>query len=132
MQEVIDTADQLRSTPDLFPWVVLILIILFVFKEKEIIKEFFSSFINSRKEEALYHAKNNELVRSNTATLEKNLAAFEEAKRDRELVMKAIEAQEKMNAERMVHIQEVINRIDKAVNENKKNISIIADRINRK
>lgn len=131
MQEVIDTANTFRSSPDLFPWVVLVIMMLFMYKERHIIKDLFMSIIDSYKEEKLYRTGNIELARRVTTALEETVAALEEAKKDREHVVKSLEANEKMNAERMVHIQEVINRIDKTVNENSKKISIITDRTDR-
>lgn len=104
---------------------------MFLYKERELIREFFMSIMHRYKEEALFHASHNEILKNNIAVLENAIDALEEAKRDRQFIINAVEMHEKMNAERMAHIQEVINRIDKTVSENKKNISIITDRIDR-
>lgn len=128
MQEAFDMAKVLRETPDLFPWVCLVIVLLLCYRERDLIRELFTSVINSRKETALYHAQHNELVRNNTAALENNTAMLSILKQDRHEMTSMLEQHEKMTEERLAHIQTVVNRIDTTVNKNHDGISIIADR----
>lgn len=130
MNEAIDFARILHDSPDLFPWVVLAIILFVVYKERSTIKELFQSIIQSRKETALYHAQHNELVRNNTAALQNNTAMLEILKQDRNNMASMLEHHDQMSSERIAHVQTVVNRIDRTVSCNKENIAIIADRTN--
>lgn len=70
MNEAIDMAQLLHDTPDLFPWVVLAIVIFVLYKERSTIKELVQSIIQSRKDTTVFYAQQNELIRNNTAALE--------------------------------------------------------------
>lgn len=129
MEDVTDFARMLHDTPDIFPWVVLAIILIFLYKERGVIRELFTSVIASRKEVSEYHARNNELIRNNTAALENNTAVLKIVQSDREAIMKRLDHHEELSKERDVHIQTVVNRIDATTRANKENISIISDRV---
>lgn len=128
MDEAFQWARELRDSPDLLPWVVFICIVIIVIKERNLIKELFTSLINSRKETALYHAQHNELVRNNTAALENNTATIEMIKNEHDRLAVMIKNHEDCSKERMDHIQTVVNRIDGTVTDNQKIMAILEDR----
>ena len=131
MDEVIDFGRLLHESPDLFPWVVLAIVIFVAYKERDTIRALIQGILESRKETAMYHAQHNELVRNNTAALQNNTAALELVKRDRELLLHVLEDHEKMSGERDQHIQTVVNRIDETLQNNRKDIVLMKDRIER-
>lgn len=128
MNEAFDVARTLKESPDLFPWVILGIVLVIMFKERVMIREFFKSIIDSRKETTVFHAQQNELIRNNTAALQNNTAMLEILKKDRHNMEAKIEHHEKLSEERIAHMQTVVNRIDKTVRESKEDISIILDR----
>lgn len=131
MSEVMDLGKLLHDSPDIFPWVVLAIVLIIAYKERGTIRDLIQSVIDSRKETTIYHAQHNELVRNNTAALQNNTAALELVKKDRELMIKLIEDHEKMSCERDGHIQTVINRIDETLNANRRDIVLLTDRVER-
>lgn len=128
VNEVIDMSKMLRESPDLFPWVALAIVLVFAYKERDMIRELFTSIIQSKKEASIYQAQHNELVRNNTAALENNTAALELVQKDREMLTKIIENHEEMSAERERHIQAVVNRIDETARRNGEALMVIEDR----
>lgn len=132
MEEVFNAARLLHDTPDIFPWVVLAVVLLILYKERALIRDFFLSAIQARVDSANYQAQNNEIIRNNTAALENNTAVLEMIKKDRDLMLKELELHEQMSAERMSHIQTVINRVDETVRDNRQDIVLVKDRDDRK
>ena len=128
MSETIDIAKIFQESPDLFPWVVLVIILAVCYKERELIKELFTSIIKSRQEMSVYHAQHNELVRNNTSALNNNTAALKMVENEHGRIALMIENHEKNSIERASHIQTVVNRIDEIVNVNTENIKIVEDR----
>ena len=128
MNEAIDVAKILHDTPDLFPWVVLAIVLFVIYKERTTIREFFQSIVQSRKETAIFHAQQNELVRNNTAALQNNTAMLEILKQDRQNMVSMLEYHEQMSMERIAHVQTVVNRIDQNTSDNNKSIAILKDR----
>lgn len=143
MSEVIDVSRVLRESPDLFPWVVLVIVLAFLYRERGVIRELFESIIQSRKEVSIYHAQHNELVRNNTAALENNTAALDMVKKEREMLAKIMDRHEQLSAERFSrheemsaererHIQAVINRIDETARSNGEALMVLEDRTREK
>lgn len=131
MEEVTDLAQLLHDSPDIFPWVVLAIILIFLYFERGTIRELINGIINSRKEVSEYHARNNELIRNNTAALENNTAVLQIVQNDRKEMIDLLKHHEELSKERDQHIQKVVNRIDDTTRGNRSDISIIADRTER-
>lgn len=128
MNEAIDMAKLLHDTPDLFPWVVLAIVIFVLYRERTTIKELFQSIIQSRKDTTIFHAQQNELIRNNTAALENNTAMLSILQQERNDMVSLLEHHDQMSSERIAHVQTVVNRIDDTVSKNKENIAIVVDR----
>ena len=128
MTEAFDIARELRDAPDLFPWVVLAIVLVVAFKEREVIRDFFTSIIDARKETTAFHAQQNELIRNNTAALQNNTAMLQILKQERDSMAAKLEHHEQMSAERIAHVQTVVNRIDQTTRENRGDISLLTDR----
>lgn len=77
MSDVIEVANLLHMTPELFPWVVLTIVLIFVYKERDAIRNLFQSHIDANKEMKLHNAIVDELIRNNTAALNNNTAVLE-------------------------------------------------------
>lgn len=125
MGEIIDMANKLQATPDLFPWVCLVIILFIVYKERGTIRELMESVISAKKETTIFHAQQNELVRNNTAALENNTAALELVKKDREIMMIKLEQHEQASIERTQHLQKVLNRVDEQTRDNSRAIAVV-------
>lgn len=128
MDETINIAKTLRDSPDLFPWVLLCVVLVIIFKERGTIKAYFNARIEAHEAKKEYDVLIAELIRNNTAALENNTAALESVKADRGETRRMLTYHEEMSKERMTHIQTVVNRIDETVSQNEKDISIIKDR----
>lgn len=128
MNEAIDMAQLLHDTPDLFPWVVLAIVIFVLYRERTTITELFQSIIQSRKDTTVFHAQQNELVRNNTAALENNTAMLSILQQERYDMVSLLEYHDQMSSERIAHVQTVVDRIDDTVSKNKENIAIVVDR----
>lgn len=128
MNEAIDMAQLLHDTPDLFPWVVLAIVIFVLYRERTTIAELFQSIIQSRKDTTVFHAQQNELVRNNTAALENNTAMLSILQQERYDMISLLEHHDQMSSERIAHVQTAVDRIDDTVNKNKENIAIVVDR----
>jgi len=128
VNEAIDMAQLLHDTPDLFPWVVLAIVIFVLYRERTTITELFQSIIQSRKDTTVFHAQQNELVRNNTAALENNTAMLSILQQERYDMVSLLEYHDQMSSERIAHVQTVVDRIDDTVSKNKENIAIVVDR----
>ena len=128
MGEALDIARLIHDTPDILPWVVFAVILAVLYKERNLVRDFFLSAIQARVDAANFQAQNNEIIRNNTAALENNTAVLEMIKKDRELLLRQLEAHEEMSKERMQHIQAVVNRVDDVVRDNRQDIILVKDR----
>lgn len=139
MDEAIEIGKILHDSPDLFPWVVLSIILLLMATQHKRILAYFDARIESYSAKQRSDALMAELIRNNTAALNNNTAALESVKIDRGESRRLITHHEEMSAERIEmirddlnHIQTVINRIDNMVNTNSENIKLIEDRTSKK
>lgn len=128
MSEAIDIAKVLHGTPDLFPWVCLVIVLIIIFANRSKIGKYIDSRIEANESKKHSDAIMEELVRNNTAALNNNTAALESVKQDRGETRRLLSYHEEMSAERDHHIQEVVNRIDKTVTNNSMQIGLIEDR----
>lgn len=123
--EVIEIAEQLKAAPDLFPWVCLIAVAFIVWRCRKHIGEYFQTVINSKKEETMFHAQQNELIRNNTAALNNNTAALELVQKDREMLANIVKHHEQLSQERFAHLQTVMNQTRDTVVANTQDLAII-------
>ena len=128
MSEPVEIAQLLRDTPDLFPWVLLAVTLLFGYKQREIITEYVRARIDYWRSMKDVNATLPEVIRNNTAAMQLCTEAFRDWKNDRGENRRMLEHHEQASAERMQHIQEVVNRIDATVTQNSKGITLLEDR----
>lgn len=135
MTEALEAAQKFHDNPNLFPWVVLALIVLFVISQRKIIINYIDSRIAEHNARALWYAnqtKSNEVttevIRNNTAALENNTEALHTSNADRGETRKMLDKHEELSKERDRHIQEVVNRIDETVSRNNIKLGLIEDR----
>lgn len=135
MEQVIDIAEKLQGSPDLFPWVCFATVVVVIIAQHKRIIAYFDARIESYNAKQQSDAVIAELIRNNTAALENNTAALEMVKADRGETRRMITYHENISSERistvrddLEHIQLVVNRIDATVSSNSENIKIIEDR----
>lgn len=131
MEEVFKAARELRTTPDLLPWVIFIVICVLLYKYRNKVAEYFDAMIDERKERKRSNIILGELIRNNTAALENNTAALESVKSDRGETRRMIEHHEKMVSQRFSNLNDEVKAIHDIVADNNKNITIIEDRVER-
>ena len=132
MQETVEMAELLHATPTLFPWVCLSIILIVAVTQQKRILAYFDARIDAYKARQQSDAVHAELIRNNTAALNNNTAALESVKQDRGESRRLIQYHESMSKERIEHIQSVVNRIDKTVSQNEKNLTVLKDRLSQK
>lgn len=128
MGEAMDVARLLHDTPDLFPWVCLALLLIVIATQHKRIIAYFDARIESYLDKKQSDAVMAELVRNNTAALENNTQMLSILKQERQQMVTLLEQHESFSAERIAHLQTVINRVDKTVTENQRDIVLINDR----
>lgn len=78
------------------------------------LRPYFCDYLKAQKESKILQAKHegerNEIIRNCTATIEACTAVLEMSKRDRSRVIDHIDKHEEVSAERMEHIQLVVNQ----------------------
>lgn len=131
MQEGLEIARALRDTPDLFPWVLLAIGLIVAYKQRDLISDYFRARVDYWKSMKDVNATLPEVIRNNTAAMNLCTEAFRDWKNDRGENRRMLQFHEQASAERMQHIQEVVNRIDQTVTANSKNIGLIEDRTQR-
>lgn len=131
MQDGLEIARALRETPDLFPWVLLAIGLIVAYKQRDLISDYFRARVDYWKSMKDVNATLPEVIRNNTAAMNLCTEAFRDWKNDRGENRRMLQFHEQASAERMQHIQEVVNRIDQTVTANSKNIGLIEDRTQR-
>ena len=128
MQEAIDVAKELRAMPDLLPWVIFVVVYIVLWANKGLVMEYIKARIGYWKSMKDVNAVLPEVIRNNTAAMNLCTEAFRDWKADRGENRRLLQFHEQASAERMQHIQEVVNRIDATVTSNSKSIGLIEDR----
>lgn len=128
MSEPIEIGKLLRDSPDLFPWVLLAVVLVIAYKQRDIISDYVTARIDYWRSMKDVNATLPEVIRNNTAAMNLCTEAFRDWKSDRGENRRMLEYHEAASAERMQHIQEVVNRIDRTVTENSRQIGLIEDR----
>lgn len=127
--EVLTIAEQLRAARDVLPWVIFVVVGIVLWKSRHHITNWIQASIDEKKEQTVYHAQQNELIRNNTAALQNNTAALEMVQRDRETTIMRIDQHEKMSEERFTHLQAVVNQTRDTVLENSKSIAVVGEKV---
>lgn len=128
MSEPIEIGKLLRESPDLFPWVLLAVVLVIAYKQRDIISDYVTARIDYWRSMKDVNATLPEVIRNNTAAMNLCTEAFRDWKSDRGENRRMLEYHEAASAERMQYIQEVVNRIDRTVTENSRQIGLIEDR----
>ena len=128
MGESLEIAKLLHDTPDLFPWVCLAIVLLIAYKQRDLIADYFRARVDYWKSMKDVNATLPEVIRNNTAAMGLCTEAFRDWKNDRGENRRLLQYHEQASAERMQHIQEVVNRIDATVTSNSSKIGLIEDR----
>ena len=131
MEQSIEVARLLHDTPDLFPWVLLAIIMAVAYKNRGIIGEYIRARIDYWRSMKDVNATLPEVIRNNTTAMTLCTEAFRDWKTDRGENRRMLQHHEQASAERMQHIQEVLNRVDATVTKNNANIQLIEDRTQR-
>lgn len=139
MNDAIELGKMLHDTPDLFPWVVLAIVLIVIIAQHKRILSYFDARIEAYREKQQSDAVLAELIRNNTAALNNNTAALEAVKNDRGLTRELLKHHEEASKERidsihdsLDHIQTVLNRVDGTVSNNSESIRIVEDRTRNK
>lgn len=128
MEEPMKWAQILHDSPDLFPWVCLVIICLVVLSQHKRILAYFDARIDAYNAKKQSDAVMAELVRNNTAALNNNTAALESVKQDRGETRRMLDFHEKASKERIDHLKTVMNRVDSTLTANNKMLGLIEDR----
>lgn len=135
MSEPIEIAQALRATPDLFPWVLLAVVMLFVYKQRELITEYVRARIDYWRSMKDVNATLPEVVRNNTAAMNMCTEAFRDWKSDRGENRKLIEKHEQLSAERherilseIEHVTHIANDIERDTKSNATGIAVLKER----
>ena len=94
----------------IIPWLVIALMVYFVIYLKPYIIEYLKAQSNAKKALAQKEGERNEIIRNCSATIEACTAVLEMAKADKLAVIDKVNEHEAMSAERMEHIQIVVNQ----------------------
>ena len=114
--------------PDLLPWVIFVVVCIVLWANKGLVMEYIKARIGYWKSMKDVNAVLPEVIRNNTAAMNLCTEAFRDWKADRGENRRLLQFHEQASAERMQHIQEVVNRIDATVTSNSKSIGLIEDR----
>lgn len=128
LDEPIRWAQVLHDTPDLFPWVCLVLICIVMLSQHKRIIAYFDARIDAYGAKKQSDAVLAELIRNNTAALENNTAALNAVKSDRGETRRLLQYHENASAERIQHLQNVINDIEHDTKSNAAGIKVLLDR----
>lgn len=128
LDEPLEWARVLHDTPDLFPWVCLVLICMVLLSQHKRIIAYFDARIDAYGAKKQSDAVLAELIRNNTAALENNTAALNAVKSDRGETRRMITYHEEMSVERIQHLQAVVNDIEQDTKANSAGIKVLLDR----
>lgn len=132
MEDTIALGQMLRESPDIFPWVCLAIGLAIAYKQRDLISDYFKARVEYWKSMKDVNATLPEVIRNNTAAMNLCTEAFRDWKTDRGENRRLLQYHEQASAERMQHIQEVVNRIDRTVTSNSQQIGLIEDRTDRR
>ena len=135
MSEPMEIAKLLHDTPDLFPWVLLGIVLIVAYKQRGLIGEYIRARIDYWRSMKDVNATLPEVIRNNTAAINNCTDVTREWRSDRGENRRLIEAHEKLSAERfdaikteLGHIQSVVNDIESDTKSNATGIAVLKDR----
>lgn len=94
----------------IIPWLLVGLIVWFAMYIRPYLISYLKATGEAKKLAAQKEGERNEIIRNCSATIEACTTVLEMAKADREMVIDHIDKHETMSAERMEHIQTVVNQ----------------------
>lgn len=111
MSELTDLLKFLHGAgASIIPWILIAMAIWFVVYMRPHLVEYIKVNSEAKMTRAQKEGERNEIIRNCSATIEACTTVLEMSKRDRELVMDHVDKHEAMSAERMEHIQTVVNQ----------------------
>lgn len=135
MSEGMEIAKLLHDTPDLFPWVLLAIVLLIAYKQRQLIFDYIRARIDYWRSMKDVNATLPEVIRNNTAAINLCTEATREWRMDRGENRRMLEAHEKLSAERfdalkteIGHVQSVVNDIENDTKANATGIAVLKDR----
>lgn len=135
MSEGMEIAKLLHDTPDLFPWVLLAIVLLIAYKQRQLIFDYIRARIDYWRSMKDVNATLPEVIRNNTAAINLCTEATREWRMDRGENRRMLEAHEKLSAERfdalkteICHVQSVVNDIENDTKANATGIAVLKDR----
>lgn len=135
MSEPLEIAQMLRSTPDLFPWVLLAVVLIVAYKQRGVISDYISARIDYWRSMKDVNATLPEVIRNNTAAMNLCTEAFRDWKSDRGENRQKIERHEQLSQERhervlseIEHIRVIVNDIEHDTKSNATGIAVLKDR----
>lgn len=113
------------------PWILVVLLIWFLYY----IRPHVASYLKAQSEAKILQAQKdgerNEIIRNCTATIEACTVVLEATKNDREIILEHIDKHESMSAERMEHIQTVVNQCRDEILKTRGDMATINARLNK-
>ena len=135
MSEPMEIAQMLHDTPDLFPWVLLGIVLFVAYKQRQLIFDYIRARIDYWRSMKDVNATLPEVIRNNTAAINLCTEATREWRMDRGENRRMLEAHEKLSAERfdalkteIGHVQSVVNDIENDTKANATGIAVLKDR----
>ena len=135
MTEPIEIAQALRASPDLFPWVLLAVVLLVAYKQRGLIGEYIRARIDYWRSMKDVNATLPEVIRNNTTAMSLCTEAFRDWKSDRGENRRLIEKHEQLSAERhervlseIEHVRAVVNDIEQDTKSNATGIAVLKER----
>ena len=135
MSEGMEIAKLLHDTPDLFPWVLLAIVLLIAYKQRQLIFDYIRARIDYWRSMKDVNATLPEVIRNNTAAINLCTEATREWRMDRGENRRMLEAHEKLSAERfdalkteIGHVQSAANDIENDTKANATGIAVLKDR----
>ena len=138
MSDPIEIGRMLRESPDLFPWVLLAVVLVVAYKQRGLISEYVRARIDYWRSMKDVNATLPEVIRNNTAAMTLCTEAFRDWKSDRGENRRLIERHEQLSAERhertlseIEHVRSIVNDIETDTKSNATGIAVLKDRTNK-
>lgn len=137
VSEPMEIAKLLHDTPDLFPWVLLGVVLLVAYKQRGLIGEYVRARIDYWRSMKDVNATLPEVIRNNTSAMNLCSEAFRDWKSDRGENRRLVEKHEQLSLERhervlseIEHVRAVVNDIEQDTKSNATGIAVLKDRTN--
>lgn len=114
------------------PWILVVLAIWLIIYIRPHLAAYLKSLSDAKIMQAKHDGERNEIIRNCSATIEACTAVLEMAKADRQTVIEHIDIHEEMSAERMNHIQAVVNQCRDEILKTRGDLSAINARLDKR